>query len=127
MSPQLAPQAIIEQQMRNIVQLGNYDAAYLFSDEGLPIATVSSIQDVDAERLAEMSILFQDVQRLANALGEIDDLKEMLLEGYKHRKIIFRFFPAFGEKVVLVAVIPPRKSYRKLTNELQRLIISIEL
>jgi len=33
------PQIVIEKAMQDILQNGLYDAAYLFSDEGLPLAT----------------------------------------------------------------------------------------
>jgi predicted regulator of Ras-like GTPase activity (Roadblock/LC7/MglB family) len=126
MDQQLAPQVLIEQQMQSILKYGNYEAAYLFSREGLPIARVGNSSDVDPDRLAEMSIMFQDVQRLTNTLGGIDNLKEVFVEGNNFRKVVFRFFPAFGEEVVLAVVIPPRKTYRKHTNDLQRLIHQIE-
>ena len=117
-----APQEIIEMRMHAILQLGNYEAAYLFSREGLPIAQAGNSSDVDPDRLAEMSIMFQDVQRLTGSLGGIDILKEVFVEGENRRKVVFRFFPAFGDSVLLAVVIPPKKTYRKHTNELQRLI-----
>lgn len=126
MAKQQAPQLLIEKQMKLVVQFGNYEAAYLFSREGLPIAQVGSSSEVDPDRLAEMSIMFQDVQRLTNTLGGIDNLKEVFVEGTNFRKVAFRFFEAFGEHVVLAVVIPPGKTYRKHTNDLQRLIHAIE-
>lgn len=126
MNNALAPQELIESRMRMILQYGSYEAVYLFSREGLPIAQIGDSSDVDPDRLAELSILFQDVQRLTNTLGGIDSLKEVFVEGRNFRKVVFRFFPAFGEEVVLAAVVPPRRTYRKHTNELQHLISSIK-
>lgn len=119
---QHAPQEMIESRMQAILQLGNYEAAFLFSREGLPIARAGRSSEVDPDRLAELSIMFQEVQRLTGALGGIDQLKEVFVEGLNQRKVVFRFFTAFGEAVVLAVVVPPRKTYRKHTNELQRLI-----
>ena len=126
MAKQLAPQVLIEKRMKMVMQFGNYEAAYLFSREGLPIAQAGKSSDVDPDRLAELSIMFQDVQRLTNTLGGIENLKEVFVEGTNYRKVAFRFFPAFGEEVVLAVVIPPGKTYRKHTNDLQRLIHKIE-
>lgn len=123
---QPAPQELIEQKMQEIVSLGNYEAAYLFSNEGLPLARATANGAEDADRLAEISLLFHDIRRLALSLGGIEKLREVLIEGDNGRKIVFRFFPAFHEEVILVAVISPRKSYRKLTNELQRKVRAIE-
>ncbi len=127
MKQHLAPQALIEKKIRQIIEFGNYEAAYLFSREGLPIAHAVTSGDVDADRLAELSLMFQEIQRVTNSLGGIDELKEVFVEGKNQRKVIFRFFEAFGEDVVLAVVIPPRKTYRKHTNDLQRLILGIEL
>lgn len=126
MNQQISPQILIENRMQSILKYGNYEAAYLFSREGLPIAQVGNSGVVDPDRLAEMSIMFQDVQRLTNTLGGVDSLKEVFVEGNNFRKVVFRFFPAFGDEVVLAVVIPPRKTYRKHTNDLQSLIHSIE-
>ena len=126
MAKQAPPQEIIEKKIKQIVDYGNYEAAYLFSSEGLPIAKATATGDVDPDKLAEMSIMFQDVQNLAHTLGGIESLHEVYIEGSNYRKVIFRIFKAFGENVVLAAVIPPRKTYRKHTNDLQKVIHQID-
>jgi predicted regulator of Ras-like GTPase activity (Roadblock/LC7/MglB family) len=123
--PARTPQVAIEKKMSEIVALGTYEAAHLFSNEGLPIAQVSSAtgQAIDRDRIAEMAILFQDVRRMASLMGGISRLREVLIEGENHRKIVFRFFNAFGQQVILAVVVPPKKSYRQRTNELEKLIM----
>ncbi len=121
-SDKIAPQAEIETRMKAIVRDGHYEAVYLFSEEGLYLARAHVENSLDEERLAEISLVLNDVQRLANTLGKIERLKEVFMEGENYRKIIFRFFPAFGQNVVLAAVVPPHKTYRRYTNDLQRLI-----
>ena len=123
-SEKVAPQAEIETKMRAIVRDGNYEAVYLFSQEGLYLARAHAENTMDEERLAEISLILNDVQRLANTLGKIERLKEVFMEGENFRKIIFRFFKAFGQNVVLAEVVPPHKTYRRYTNDLQRLINS---
>lgn len=122
METQIAPQVEIEKKMQEIVNHGNYEAVYLFSNEGLHLARAAEKIDNDQDRLAEISLLLNDVQRLANTLGSVERLKEVFMEGENHRRVIFRFFQAFDEQVVLVAVIPPQKAYRRHTNELQKII-----
>jgi predicted regulator of Ras-like GTPase activity (Roadblock/LC7/MglB family) len=119
------PQMTIEKKMGEILSLGTYEAAYLFSDEGLPIAQASSAdgQQVDRDRIAELSILFHDVRRLAAVMGGISRLREVTIEGENHRKIVFRFFNAFGQQVILAVVVPPQKAYKQRTNELEKLIV----
>lgn len=122
---QAAPQAEIEARMQDIVVYGNYEAVYLFSEEGLYLAKAHSEDSLDEERLAEISLILNDVQRLANTLGKIQRLKEVFMEGENFRKIIFRFFRAFEQNVVLVAVVAPHKTYRRYTNDLQRMINAV--
>jgi predicted regulator of Ras-like GTPase activity (Roadblock/LC7/MglB family) len=119
------PQMTIEKKMDEILGLGAYEAAYLFSNEGLPIAQASSTngQQVDRDRIAELSILFHDVRRLAGVMGGISRLREVTIEGENHRKIVFRFFNAFGQQVILAVVVPPQKAYKQRTNELEKLIV----
>ncbi|NUM76633.1 hypothetical protein HUU40_19890 [candidate division KSB1 bacterium] len=120
-----SPQFSIEQKMQSIVVLGNYEAAHLFSEEGLPIAQALSPtgQQVDRDRIAEMAIMFQDVSRMASVMGGISRLREVMIEGDNHRKIVFRFFKAFEQSVILAVVVPPSKTYKQKTNELEKLII----
>ncbi|RMD96230.1 MAG: hypothetical protein D6814_11765 [Calditrichaeota bacterium] len=126
MEKALAPQKVIESKMKEIIQLGNYEAVFLFSYEGLPLAKVSHPQNQSQDLLAEMSLMFSNVKKMASSLGGLERLKEVFVEGTNHRKVIFRFFNALGNEVVLAAVVPPRKAYRKLTNDLQRLILSLK-
>src|SRR5574342_319218 len=77
------PQLTIEKKMTEILGFGAYEAAYLFSDEGLPIAQASTTNglQVDRDRIAELSILFHDVRRLAAVMGGISRLREVMIEG----------------------------------------------
>jgi len=120
-----SPQQKIEEFMREIIGMGNYEMAYLFSHEGLPMAEVKGDGIFPEDRLVELSILFQEVQKMADIMGGISKLKEMIVEGNNQRKIIFRFFMAFDQSLVLALVIPPRKTYRGLTNKLVNIIQKI--
>jgi predicted regulator of Ras-like GTPase activity (Roadblock/LC7/MglB family) len=120
-----SPQSVIEEKMREITERGNYDMVQLFSNEGLPIAEYCNTQLIEKDRLAELSILFREIRKMADVMGKISSIKEMVIEGYNQRKIVFRFFHAFGQDVILAAVIPPKKAYKGLTNSLVRIIEKI--
>ena len=126
MERDVAPQELIEARMEAIVNLGNFEAVFLFTDEGLPLAKATRQDVSDEDRLAEMSLTFQNVKNLATSLGGIERLKEVFIEGENHRKVVFRFFHALGNDLVLAAIIPPKRAYRKVTNDLQRLILSLK-
>ncbi len=122
MEEMYSPQEKIENFMSEVIKIGSYETAYLLSEEGLSLAHSMADEIVPEERLVEMSVIFQEIQRMADVMGGISDINELIIEGHNKRKIIFRFFNAFDQKVVLSMVIPPRKSYRGFTNRLVRLI-----
>ncbi len=122
MKDNLAPQENIENFMKEVIELGNYEMAYLLSQEGLLLAQSKTAEIIPEDRLVEMSVLFQEIQQMADVMAGISDIKELAIEGLNKRKIIFRFFDAFDQSVTLALIIPPKKTYRGLTNKLVRLI-----
>jgi len=120
-----SPQLVIEKKMIEISEMGNYDMVRLFSNEGLPLAEFYNEQVIEEDRLAELSIMLREVRTMADVMGKISNIKEMIVEGFNHRKIVFRFFRAFNQDVVLAIVVPPKKSYKALTNSLVRTIEEI--
>jgi len=125
MQNNLSPQLKIENFMEEVIALGNYEMAYLLSQEGLLLAQSKNDEIVPEDRLVELSVQFQEIQRMADVMAGISEIKELAIEGYNKRKIIFRFFNAFDQSVTLALIIPPQKTYRGLTNKLVRLIQKI--
>ncbi|MBN1155168.1 hypothetical protein JXB12_09655 [candidate division KSB1 bacterium] len=117
------PQEQIEELMQSLVGQGKYETAYLLSDEGLPLAYINEQQSMAEDRIIEMSLLFQETRKMADVMGNISEIKELIVEGNSRRKIIFRFFDVYDQAYVLALVIPPKTSYRGLTNKLVRLIM----
>ncbi|MCU0645439.1 MAG: hypothetical protein MUC94_14435 [bacterium] len=116
------PQERIESFMKEVIALGNYEMAYLLSEEGLPLAQSKTAEVIPEDRLVEMSIIFQQIQQMADVMAGISEIKELTLEGTNKTKIAFRFFKAFDQSVILALIIPEKKAYRGLTNKLVRLI-----
>lgn len=122
-----SPQLLIETKMQEISEVGNYDMIQLLSSEGLPLAEYCGQQVIEKNRLAEMSILFHEVKKMADVMGKISNVKEVVIEGYSGRKIVFRFFHALNQDVILAIVVPPKKAFRGLTNSLIRVIKKITI
>jgi hypothetical protein len=122
MKNDLAPQERIENFMKEVIELGNYEMAYLLSHEGLLLAQSKAEEIIPEDRLVEMSVLFQEIQQMADVMAGISEIKELGIEGINKRRIIFRFFHAFDQLVTLALIIAPQKSYRGLTNRLVRII-----
>jgi len=122
---ELSPQLLIERRMHEVIALGNYEAAYLFSEEGLPMA--QAIRDPGQETpLVEVSLALQEIRRTIQQLAGVRQLKEIVVEG-ESKRVVFRFFRAFEQEVTLVVVVPRGKSYRQHTNRLQRAIAAFDL
>jgi len=125
--PGVAPQEFIEQHMLQLIRLGHYEAAYLFTIDGLPLAGAGGEAAGAQDFLAETAIVLDQVKRTAGELGGMADLSEVLLEDRTGRKIALRFIEAFGQPAVLAVVVAPHKSFRGLTNRLARLITKTAL
>lgn len=118
----VSPQTIIEAEMQEIIASGNFEMAHLYSDEGLLLAEVSAPCPVARDNLIEIALHFQELRKITDIMDAILNINEIILEGESARKLVFRFFEAFEQTVILGLVIPPRKTYRKYTNGLVRLI-----
>ena len=118
----VSPQIIIEAEMAKVIEYGNFELAHLFSEEGLLLADAQQSGAIDRDSLIEVALHFQELRKTSNILDDVLKIKEVVMEGEKARKLVFRFFRAFDQLVVLALIIPPRKSYRKFTNSLVRLI-----
>lgn len=125
MNEQLSPQEQIQKFMSEVIEEGNYESAYLFSEEGLTLASGTKKEIIEEDRFVEMAMILQNIQKMADVMGGIDNIRELIIDGNNRRKIVFRFFHAFNQDLVLALIIPPRKTYRGLTNKLVRLVQKI--
>ena len=117
----------IEAQMREIVNLGNYEGVYLYDKEGLLIAECNGKLVNEEHRVIQISLMVNKVKGFVHDLANLSELKEIMLEDIVGRKIIFRFIIFFGQPTILVAVVPTHKTYRGLTNRLSRAISNLTL
>ena len=120
-----SPQAMIERRMAEVIALGNYEAAYLFSQEGLPMAQARK-EAREETPLVKISMLLREVRNTAAEIAGLSRLREIVVEG-GNKKMVFRFFHAFDQEVVLVVVVPKGKAYRQHTNRLEKMIAAFSL
>jgi|Deesub1362B_J571_1020462.scaffolds.fasta_scaffold03337_3 hypothetical protein len=119
------PQRRLEEELVKVINLGNLESAYLFSEEGLLIAGVQGKSEVSQDLALEIFYGVHegmDVMRRENSFGGVT---EVLLVATSRRKISVRTFPAFGQQVCLVLVVPKGKTYRSHANRLVRIIKQI--
>ena len=129
MKTQMQPesiQEIIEKNMAHIVKLGNFEAVFLFSLDGLILAKYSRRELLDEKRAIQVSLLMQRVQKLVQNLGNLSRTKEIFIEDEFGKKLVFRFVTFFDDPAIMVAVVPPRKKYRGASNHLEQLLAQFE-
>jgi hypothetical protein len=119
---QRSPQIIIEDRMKNDVFQGNYESAFLFSTEGLPLAQVMDKDYIDQAGMVEISLVLKEIQHTVKSAADIDGIKEIVIEGLNKRKVIFRLFKVLDQLCILAVVVTPKRSYRSLTNRLVKTI-----
>ena len=117
-----SPQIVIENLMREIIDKGHYDAVFLFSLEGLPLAQAFTDIDIDKAGLVKLSLVLKDLQNMIRTIADIEDLREIVIEGFNRRKVVFRFLEILGQPSILAIIVAPRKSYKGMTNQLTRTI-----
>jgi hypothetical protein len=108
--------------MKENIYLGNYEAAFLFSSEGLPLVQAQTRTDVDQAGMVEISLMLKQIHRIINSIADINGLKEVVVEGMNKRKVILRFFMILDQLSILAVMVAPRRTYRNLTNRLVKLV-----
>ncbi|MBD3376658.1 hypothetical protein GF406_16605 [candidate division KSB1 bacterium] len=119
-------QQVIKNAMKEIVSQGNYESVFLLTDEGLEIARYSRRDILHKKRAVEISLLMHKVQKIIRNIGNLATIKEILVEDEFGKKLVFRFTLFFGQSVILVAIVPPRKPYRGFSNQLEQLLTSLQ-
>lgn len=107
---------VLEQMTRN----GEFTAAVLASDEGLPLASVPSPYDSDAA--AAMVALLQSVSREARVQLSMAEVDELTISDRDRIRLVCRYVEANGEVLILAAMVPPNVYYRRVTNRAIRRI-----
>jgi predicted regulator of Ras-like GTPase activity (Roadblock/LC7/MglB family) len=112
-----------ERLMKELVQVGSYEAIYLFNAEGLPMAKHVAKDDMLSERHAvEFAVLTGKLQKVVRRMSGLGPLRELMMEDETGKKLVFRFIQVFRQPAVLVLVIPAHRTYRGLANRLGLLI-----
>jgi len=116
-------QSRVEREMKQLVQLGGYEAIYLFNPEGLVLAaSVAREAILREEQAVEFSVLIARMQKVVRRISELSDLKEQVIEDQEGKRLVFRFLKLFSQPALLLMVLPASRSYRGLANRLCRII-----
>ena len=107
----------IEAVMKRFEDEARWEYTVLFSSEGLPLASHGKPTRYNEENLLEFAFSLIDAVRL---LGDQPGVKELWIRGREGRNLVFRYFDAWGDPMILAAVVTGRKGYRKAMSDLVR-------
>ncbi|HDQ44655.1 MAG TPA: hypothetical protein ENN17_04035 [bacterium] len=103
-------QSELESLMAESGNEGRWERMALFSGEGLLMAAAGDSPAVSQERLLEFAFAQIETVRM---LEPVTDGTEITLRVPDDRLLVFRFFKAWDETLVLAAVANRRKGYRR--------------
>ncbi len=121
----LTAQAQIEGEIAKIVNLGNIECAYLFSNDGLLMAGIQGRNDFDQNHALEVVYSVNNAFKFLKETSNFNGAYEILMISKSKSKISVRVFQAFRQQVSLVILVHQGKTYRSFTNRLIRIIQKI--
>jgi len=107
-------QVKLDNVLHRITEEGNFKASILSTDEGFSISAVSS--QFDDVVISAISSIVQEVSRKAERYIGFKRMDEVSLVDDDKFRLVCREFPVDGSQFILTVVVPPYKTYRRLTN-----------
>ena len=115
-------QETIERAMRSFGEKDRWESMYLFSTEGLLMAREGKSDVYNEENLLEFAFSLIETVRL---LGGNIPVKEITIRGRERKMLIFQYIEAWGEYVILAAVISGKRGYRRAMNKVVKQIQNV--
>ena len=109
-------QDLIEEELLNLCQQGKFEAFLLFSAEGIPMAGVDFTDKFNADGLAALSVVLNQSVELTEEFQENTLVDEVSLRISSSLRIVSRPFLVEDMKMILLAIVPNRQSYRRITT-----------
>lgn len=118
-------QGQLENVLHRINQEGEFKASILSTIEGFSIAAVSS--QIDDVAISALASIVQDASKRAERYIGFKRMDEVSLVDDDKLRLVCREFAVEGSLFILTVVVPPNKTYRRLTNDAIRDIEKIIL
>jgi hypothetical protein len=118
-SPSIPVQHLIEAALQRYEKEGRWDCAYLFSSEGLLLAKCGASDYYGEDRLLEFAFSLIQTVRL---LGDEPLSREVQIRGGEPKAMVFRYFEAWNEFMILAVVVSDKKGYKRALSDVIRQI-----
>jgi hypothetical protein len=109
-------QDLIEEELMALCQQGKFDAFFVFSAEGIPMAGVDFSARFDADALGALSVVLSQSVELTEEFQEDAIVDEVSLRISSRQRIVSRPFLVDDIKMILMAIVPHRLAYRRITT-----------
>jgi hypothetical protein len=109
-------QDLIEEELLDLCQKGNFEAFLLFSSEGIPMAGVDFSDQFNADGLAALSVVLHQSVELTEEFQENAKVDEVSLRISSEHRIVSRPFMVDDIPMILLAIVPSRQAYRRITT-----------
>jgi len=110
----------LEKILYEMNETGKFQVSVLTSTEGLPITTVPA--DYNSDLAAAMVALLQRVSNDAQGQLGMAQVDEITIRDRNHARLVCRYLVVGRERLILAAMIPPGRPYRRATNRAIRQI-----
>jgi hypothetical protein len=114
---------LLEAQLRNLNEEGQFLASLVADVQGLPVAAMDS--EYENERIAALSALVRDVSHRAETQLGFKKTDEVSLVDDDKVRLVCRYFKVGDQTYILSCVVPAYQTYRRLTNTALREIEKI--
>ena len=119
---EMSLQEKIESVMQTSHQEERWESISLFSSEGLLLASWGGSEDVTQDSLLEFAFSLIETTHL---LEENMTVKEINIRSQGRRRMVFSYFQAWEEALILAAVVQGRKGYKRAMGKLIKHIQSV--
>lgn len=105
----------LETYMKSFQEEERWEAMTLFSSEGLPMASVGYSLIYNQENLLEFAFSLIESVRL---LGDDLPAREITIRGRERKTLVFKYFEAWDDELILAAVVSGRRGYKRAMAKL---------
>ncbi len=109
-------QDLIEEELLDLCQQGKFEAFLLFNAEGIPMAGIDFTDQFNTDGLAALSVVLNQSVELTEEFQDHVRVDEVSLRISGKLRLVSRPFMADGIKMVLLAIVPNRQAYRRITT-----------
>jgi predicted regulator of Ras-like GTPase activity (Roadblock/LC7/MglB family) len=110
-------QDLIEEELLRLCSQGGFEASMLFNGEGIPMATVGQSTHYNKDALAALSALIWQSAEVIEDFHEDTVVNETSIQTTNKYRIVSRPIRLDDANFILVAIVPHKRAYRKITNK----------